>query len=108
MKRRLLFALIVMALGSCGKLSISEEEITLNKVRGQLLIDAIEMYRIAEGKPPAQLQDLVPTYLQAVPTTTMGPEFTYRVIENDYILNFGEGNGCIYSSDGFNWSCVGF
>ena len=107
MKRWLLFALIVMALGSCGKLSISEEEITLNKARGQLLIDAIEMYRIAEGKPPAQLRDLVPTYLQKTPTTTMGPEFGYHTVENTYSLEFGGGKGCVYVASITYWTCVG-
>ena len=108
MKRRLLFALIVVLLGSCGKLTISEEEITLNKARGQLLIDAIEMYRIAEGKPPAQLRDLVPTYLQEIPTTTMEPAFTYNIIDHEYTLEFGGGKGCYYPSDVDRWSCVGF
>jgi len=61
MKRLIICVVIGTLLISCGKLSISEAEITLNKARGQLLIDALEQYRIAEGKPPAQLQDLVPT-----------------------------------------------
>ena len=107
MQRRLLFALIVALLGSCGKFTISEEEITLNKARGQLLIDALEQYRVAEGKPPAQLQELVPTYLQEVPTTTMGPEFIYHTIENSYSLEFGGDVGCFYSSNVYHWSCSG-
>ena len=108
MQRWLLFALMVVVLGSCGKLNISEAEITLNKARGQLLIDALEQYRVAEGKPPGQLQDLVPTYLQEVPTTTMGPEFIYRTIENSYSLEFGGGSGCSYSSNALYWFCLGF
>ena len=107
MKRWLLFALMIVVLGSCGKLRISEEEITLNKARGQLIIDAIEQHRIAEGKPPATLQDLVPTYLQQVPTTTMGPDFTYYVDENEYSLVFGGTKGCSYSSDTRFWFCLG-
>ena len=107
MQRWILFALLVVVLGSCGKLSISETEITLNKARGQLLIDAIEQHRVAEGKPPAKLQDLVPTYLQEVPTTTMGPAFKYHTIENTYSLEFGGGKGCIYVANITSWTCVG-
>ena len=107
MKRWLLFTLLVVVLGSCGKLSISEAEITLNKARGQLLIDVIEQYRVAEGKPPAQLQDLVPTYLQDVPMTTMGPDFIYYTDENEYSLVFGASKGCSYSSDTRYWFCLG-
>ena len=47
--------------------------------RAEPLIDAIERYKIDQGRPPANLQQLVPRYLPKIPATGMAayPKFRY-------------------------------
>ncbi|MCC7292610.1 MAG: hypothetical protein IT449_11175 [Phycisphaerales bacterium] len=49
--------------------------------RSRPLIEAIEAFEEAEGRPPASLGELVPGYLPNVPTTGMKayPRYVYRV-----------------------------
>jgi len=48
--------------------------------RSQLLIDAIEAFERENDSPPASLNDLIPDYLNAVPSTGMNayPNFEYQ------------------------------
>lgn len=47
--------------------------------RGQTILDAIKAYETKNGHPPGSLNELVPDYLEAIPTTGIGawPEFVY-------------------------------
>jgi hypothetical protein len=48
-------------------------------IRSQTLVDAISRFTTAKGHPPATLQDLVPDFLPAIPTTGMPsyPNYEY-------------------------------
>ena len=48
-------------------------------IRSQTVIDAISRFTIAKGHPPATLQDLVPEFLPAIPSTGMPsyPNYEY-------------------------------
>jgi hypothetical protein len=52
--------------------------------RSRPLIEAIENYERHHGSPPRQLQDLVPQFLPAIPTTGLGayPKYEYELIRD--------------------------
>jgi len=56
-----------------------DEKIERVAERGQPIVDAIKAYE-KERPPPSSLDELVPDYLDSVPTTAIGawPEFYYR------------------------------
>jgi hypothetical protein len=62
--------------GSYGR----EERIERVTERGQPIVDAIKAYENKNGHPPASLDELVPDYLDTVPTTGIGawPKFYYH------------------------------
>jgi hypothetical protein len=62
--------------GSSGR----DEKIERVAERGQPIVDAIKAYEKKNGHPPSSLDELVPDYLDSVPTTAIGawPEFYYR------------------------------
>jgi hypothetical protein len=48
---------------------------------------AIERYRLAEGRLPQALSDLVPVYLEAIPTDPFdGQELRYDVLAKGYVV----------------------
>lgn len=55
---------------------------------GAPLVAAIARYEADNGRPPAQLQALVPRYLATIPDTGLGahPEWTYRVTPADGVF----------------------
>ncbi len=73
--------------------------------RSQRLIDAIETYERENDIPPASLDDLIPDYLQAVPSTGMnaypnfeyqtGPETQKLYYDNPWILSVFTPSGLI-------------
>jgi hypothetical protein len=62
--------------GSRGR----EEKIEHVATRGQPIMDAIEAYEKKNSHPPGSLDELVPDYLDAIPTTGIGawPQFSYH------------------------------
>ena len=54
-------------------------------IHSRPLITAINSYDLKYGHPPEKLQDLVPEFLNKVPTTGIGenPEYKYRVLSRD-------------------------
>lgn len=52
------------------------------------LIAAIEAYHQKKGSYPNQLQDLVPEFIQAIPSTSMVgyPEFKYSTAKSDRLF----------------------
>jgi len=57
--------------------------------RSTVVIDAIERYSHATGKPPGSLADLMPTYLAAFPKTGMAlyPDYEYVVLSGPCSIN---------------------
>lgn len=53
--------------------------------RTKPLIAAIRKFEREEGRPPAELGELVPTYIATIPATGIGayPEYRYEKLEND-------------------------
>lgn len=62
--------------GACG----NEEQIERVAERGRPIVDAIKAFEKKNGHPPGSLDELVPDYLDSVPTTGIGswPEFCYH------------------------------
>jgi hypothetical protein len=56
-------------------------EIDAGKEIGDLIVKALEAYYNENGKYPDTLQELVPKYLDEVPTTSTGQEYKYYLKE---------------------------
>ena len=67
-------------------------------VRGAPLIAAIEKYQAKEGKLPADVYDLTPDYLPAIPGTGVGSYPRYEYLTNSIASKYG-GNPWILSVD---------
>jgi len=72
--------------------------------RSQTLVDAIESYNTTYGHYPDTLTNLVPEFLDAIPTTGMGayPHYEYRTgtnswYDNPYVISVDTPSG------GINW-----
>ncbi len=75
-----------VALERIPRLNIAEAQIAA-KVRGTLVMAAVELYRTEQGGYPAALTQLVPNYLQVLPQDPFtGGNFGYAVGGNDYLL----------------------
>lgn len=48
------------------------ENIAESKARAEVVIGAIDRYTTAHGRPPAELSDIVPTFLKVLPLPTAG------------------------------------
>ena len=93
-----------------------------DKQTANTLIDGIARFRSDSGRFPKSLDDLVPVYLDHVPTTTRNNQFAFRSFHDtdrgdDYELCFSDdpsksSHGCCYmwwfanppNSDG--WDCT--
>ena len=76
------------------------------------IIDALEIYKEANGGYPTELEELVPRNITAVPNKVNGEDIWYEKTEAGYRLNFtyiGPGmNICTYSPEaGREWKCSG-
>ena len=75
------------------------------------IIAALESYQQAHGAYPASLQDLVPTYLPALPGRVNGYPIRYSPAAGSYTLEFDYErpgmNRCVYSP-GKHWTCQGY
>ncbi len=49
--------------------------------RGNQIVKAIEAYHAAAGKFPSKLTDLMPNYLTAIPLTSTGQSYFYRLFD---------------------------
>lgn len=65
-----------------GPLSPLSQEVQTGIVRGNGIVKAIEAYHAAMGVYPPGLQDLVPAYLDAIPLTSTGQPYIYRLFES--------------------------
>jgi len=87
-----------------------DEEIRLNKERGNQIIQAIDAYTQEHGQFPARLDDLVPVYIPEIPKTVGGEDFVYHVWYSEYyevgfVLVSNRNRGCGYSSRYKDWEC---
>jgi hypothetical protein len=83
---------------------------------GNDIIKAVENYYDDYGYYPNTLLDLIPIYIQLIPTTTTNQKFIYIKLTpssgngwSDYILSFEliskNGYGCSYHSGNRLWEC---
>lgn len=74
--------------------------------RAAPLMDALERYRHDEGRYPARLELLVPTYLPTVPRAAWRYPYTYIVCSNGaaYILGFRPGGHSDLTPKSWNYS----
>ena len=80
-----------------------------NQERSEPIIQAIKSYEQDHGQFPEELGVLVPTYLTAIPRTTTGDEFRYRLHKVDgYYLCFylSRSSGCCYYQRLDVWDCT--
>ena len=57
------------------------QEIKEGIARGNQIIKAIEAYHTAQGTYPPTLKDLMTTYLTAIPLTSTGRAYYYRLFD---------------------------
>lgn len=77
-------------------------------VRSQPLVNAISRYETSNGKPPADLNVLIPKYLDSIPWTSMAsyPEYEYEICTDN--PNLCGGNVWmlkVQTGEGLNWDC---
>ncbi len=74
----------------------------------KLLIDSINLYEDELGKPPNDLSDLVPRYLDAIPIPRSVDEIEYSLNESDQVWKLTyhakSGTVCEYTSQSW-WTC---
>jgi hypothetical protein len=82
--------------GIFWELQIRFEQMEHVAERGRPIVDAIEAFEKKNGHPPGSLDELVPDYLDTLPTTGIGacPEFYYHTGKP----NVNEGNEWILSA----------
>ena len=86
---RCLLLLLVLAAALYGglrlRIDIWKDHIAAVGDRGRPLIEAIRAYEQKNGRPPKSLDELVPDYVEAIPTTGIGahPDFQYVVGQPD-------------------------
>ena len=100
-----IFSLLPVILLSCSKAIDAE---TVNKSRAEKIISALYEYEQAHASFPYQLSDLVPEYLDAIPTAVGGQDFFYSIDSvNGFNLSFivKSHYGCGYSDQSQQWEC---
>lgn len=87
--------------------------------QGERIIKAIESYHQDYGNYPESLTGLIPEYLNEIPLTIAGQEYTFELFEpNIYLLSFirirthiGQGkyvNYCAYLRNINEWECASY
>lgn len=98
-------AIITLAISSC----LSKEDMhEINRRQADLIIDAIYEYEDIFGKFPNELDDLIPSYLDSIPTPKGGYDFFYNTNSVDgfiLVYQIGPNYGCGYSDDVKDWEC---
>jgi hypothetical protein len=103
---------IMLFLSSCvfGRMNSRSEE-SINKVQGNELISAIKTYEMNYGFPPTELKNLIPDYVDSIPSTYSGKPFEYHPDDNfaysEWSLTFQnrDRSGCSYISHFDFWDC---
>jgi hypothetical protein len=70
-----------VTLGTDSPVSQIGQEIKSGIERGNTIVKAIEAYQTANGQYPPTLNALVPLYLPAIPITSTGQAFFYRLFD---------------------------
>jgi len=98
-------SLVSVMLLSCSKALDAE---AVNKRRAENIISALYEYEQEYTSFPNQLIDLVPVYIDAIPTTVEGEDFFYSIDSvNGFNLSFmvKSNFGCGYSDQSQQWEC---
>jgi hypothetical protein len=111
-KSAILLVLIVAFLVFMSGLILSHSDgrnnINKNKQTGELIVNALNTYQQEHGTFPQVLDELVPAYINKVPTTMGGHNFFYRSDSVDgFILSFMVESrlGCGYTDKFKTWEC---
>jgi hypothetical protein len=81
---------------------------TKNKDRAEIIIRSLYLHKEAHNSFPNELSDLVPDYLDKIPTTTGGQDYFYLANSTDGFLIFFSINshyGCGYTDKLKEWEC---
>jgi hypothetical protein len=100
-----IFGSIAILLSAC-RLGIEVESI--NKERAEIIISALYEYEGEHNSFPNELSDLVPDYLEEIPTTTGGQTYFYLTNSTDgFFLAFDMNShyGCGYTDKFKEWEC---
>ncbi len=107
--RYMALSLVIVILVAC---QTDRQFAETNQARARPVLEAIYEYKDHQGSFPEVLDDLVPTYLAALPSTTTGEEFFYATDSlNGFILSFSvrktgqTGFGCGYTDKERRWDC---
>ena len=103
---KLIFLILIIAIIIPSCLSRDVHEI--NRIRGQLIINAIYEYKEENSQFPNSLDDLVPIYLESIPPALRGYDFYYRTNSVDgFVLTYQISSdfGCGFTSKVQSWGC---
>ena len=91
------------------------EEVENGISLGNVVVEAIERYYDNEGSYPETLSDLVPRYMNAIPTTGTNQEFKYLLLDTENILGIpynlsfnlisNVNTACVYRQKHQTWDC---
>ncbi len=104
---------LIIILGECRLIpeTSEEDEIRDGQQKAEIVIRAVEQYKLDYGKYPNRLEDIVPYYLEQVPITVTGYLIDYYVDGDYYFVHFQlskRGNleaGCAYIRRLELWDC---
>ena len=102
-----IFSLIIIMVTSCSNRD-GRENINKNKKTGDLVVNALYIYKETYGVFPKTLKDLLPNYLQEIPKTQGGQDFFYITDSFDgFIISFKVESrlGCGYTDKLKDWDC---
>lgn len=113
MNRRVLLALLMLTLSlfACMEASGEGRKAEEGYQLSEEVIAALEQYHADNGEYPEQLDQLIPTYLTAIPTGEFVDGFTYTREGDSYILTFAYVGRCINICDyrpEQGWVCDGY
>jgi hypothetical protein len=101
------FSLVIILMSSCSE-SDKREDINKNQERGELIINALYIYKQAQGTFPDTLNDLAPNYLNEIPKTVEGQDYFYVTNSVDgFFISFDVEDrfGCGYTDKLKEWEC---
>lgn len=77
--------LLSVLIGGFAANGLRDHEFRMLGDRSMPLVNAIAKYERVNGRPPKELADLVPEYIQRIPGTGFGsyPDYEYEVLEVD-------------------------
>jgi hypothetical protein len=108
----IIFVALTTLFSGCKQTEIDRtEEIKDGEAKGQIVIDAIELYRTENHTLPEKIEDLIPDYLPQVPKTITGNKIEYKSDGIYYIVEFGlrkRGDAestCVFDERLSFWDC---